>query len=116
MAGRKAEKETRDKLFEEASHLQKAAMSGDPIPMPQRTAMRGQAAALFEQWIELEAARFNTSAQDYNKAIGGMKAALADLQAEIDALEDAIKIVEQATVVVRAGDALLKVAIQHLPI
>ena len=38
------------------------------------------------------------------------------LQAEIDALNDAIKIVEQATVAVKAADALLKVAIQHLPI
>ena len=61
MANTKADKKTRDDLFKQSRELQKAAMSGRPIPMPQRTAMKGQAQALFEQWIELEAARFNSA-------------------------------------------------------
>lgn len=111
-----ARKETRDGLHAEARRLQAAAMSGRPIPMPQRTAMRGQAAALFEQWLEMEAARFNDAAQDYKDAIDAVDGAIATLHDEIDSLENAIAVVEKATAVVTAVDGLLKLAIENLPI
>ena len=109
-------KKTRDDIYRELRRLQKAAVSGKPIPMPQRTAMKGQAAALYEQWLELEAARFNDATGDYKSAIEEVTSAVASLQKEIDSLDDAIKTVEKATAVIKAVDGLLKLAIEHLPI
>lgn len=116
MSNKVADKNTRDALHDEALRLQRAAMSGAPIPMPQRTAMKGQAQAMFEQWLELEAARFNTAAADYKAAIDGLNGAIKDLKAEIDTLDNAIRAVEQATKVIKAADGLLKLAIENFPI
>lgn len=116
MADTRADKKTRDSLFRESRALQKAAMSGRPIPMPQRTAMKGQAQALFEQWIELEAARFNNATEDYKAAIAGVNSALEELQKEVDKLENAIRVVERATAVIRTIDKLLALAIKNFPI
>ena len=116
MAETQADKATRDALFAESRNLQKAAMSGRPIPMPQRTAMKGQAQALFEQWVELEAARFNDAAEDYKQALAGVNAAIAQLQAEVAKIENAIAMVERATVAIKALDKLLALAIKNFPI
>ncbi|HMA16075.1 MAG: hypothetical protein ACM35H_05775 [Bacteroidota bacterium] len=116
MSKKVADKETRDALHAEALRLQRAAMSGVPIPMPQRTAMKGHAQAMFEQWLELEAARFNTTSEDYKAAIDGLNGAIKELKAEIDALDNAIRTLERATEAIKAGDALLKLAIENLPI
>lgn len=116
MSKKVASKKTRDALHDEALRLQRAAMSGVPIPMPQRTAMKGQAQAMFEQWLELEAARFNASAEDYKAAIDGVNSAIKELKAEIDTLDNAISTVEQATEVIKAVDGLLRLAIENFPI
>lgn len=116
MANKAADKKTRDALHDEARSLQRAAMSGRPIPMPQRTAMKGQAEAMFEQWLELEAARFNAATQDYASAIEGVNGAIAELREEIARLDDAIRTVERATAVIRAVDGLLRLAIENFPI
>ena len=106
----------RDALYDQSQQLQKAAMSGRPIPMPQRTQMKGQATALYDQWLELEAARFNDAADGYKAAVRSVKAALKKLEKALDDIEDAIKAVERATVVFKVVDRLLKLAIQNLPI
>lgn len=116
MATVQVDDQLREAIHKEMTRLQAAAISGRPIPMPQRTAMRGQAAALFEQWLELEAARFNDTTSDYRTAITQVETAITDLHAEIDRLDDAIKVVEKATAAVRAVDGLLKIAIENLPI
>ncbi len=116
MAAVKSDKKTRDGLYRELRRLQKAAISGKPIPMPQRTAMRGQAMALYEQWLELEAARFNKATDAYKTAIDRVDKAIAALQQEIDKLDKAIKTLEKATAVMKAVDGLLKLAVRNLPI
>jgi exonuclease VII small subunit len=116
MANVKSDKKTRDALFEEIRRLQRASMSGKPIPTPQRTAMKGQAAALHEQWLELEAARFNNATAAYKKAIQRVESAIAKLHKEIDSLDNAIKVLERATAVIKSVDGLLNLAVKHLPI
>ena len=116
MATVKADKKLRDALYVEAGRLQKAAMSGRPIPMPQRTLMKGQATALYDQWLELEAARFNKTARRYQVAVRSLEEALQKLKDELDDLEDAIKAVERATAVFKVVDRLLKLALKSLPI
>ena len=116
MATIEVDQKLRDALYDQARRLQKAAMSGRPIPMPQRTQMKGQAAALHDQWLELEAARFNDAADDYKAAVRSVKAALKKLEKVLDDLKDVIKAVERATAVFKGVDRLLKLAIQNLPI
>ena len=110
------DKQLRDALYDQARRLQRAAMSGRPIPMPQRTQMRGQATALYDQWLELEAARFNETAADYKTAVRSVKAALKKLNKELDDLEDVIKVLERATAVLKVVDRLLKLAVENLPL
>ena len=116
MATVEVDKKVRDTLYDQAQRLQQAAMSGRPIPMPQRTQMKGQATALYDQWLELEAARFNDAADDYKVAVRSVKAALKKLEKELHDLEDAIKAMERATAVFKVVDRLLKLAIENLPI
>ena len=116
MAGVEVDKQLRDALNDQARRLQEAAMSGQPIPMPQRTQMRGQANALYDQWLELEAARFNDAAEDYKAAVRSVKAALKKLNKELDDLEDVIKVLERATAALKVVDRLLKLAIENLPL
>ena len=106
----------RDALYDQAQRLQKAAMSGRQIPMPQRTQLKGQATALYDQWLELEAARFNDAADDYRATVRSVKTALRKLENALDDFEEAIKVVERATAVFKVTDRLLKLAIQNLPI
>ena len=91
-------------------------MSGRPIPMPQRTLIKGQATALYDQWLELEAARFNEETDEYKNAVRSVHGALTTLKNELDELKDTIKTVERATSVFKAVDRLLKLAVRNLPI
>ena len=117
MAARKAERKLRDEIHDAMVSVQALSMSGQvSIPMPQRRALKGHAGALFEQWIELEAARFNLDGQAYIDAAAGVRASLAGLHAEIQTIDNAISVVNQATSAIIAVDGLLNIAVKHLPI
>ena len=108
----KFDEETHNALYERALKLQRASMSGDRhIPMPQRTLLKGQATALYDQWLELEAAQFNKTTDDYNKAIDSVKNALDELNKELGKLDDVIKVVKYSTKVFAAINKLLQVAL-----
>jgi len=117
MRARKAEAELRDLVHDVMVALQTLAMSGQvSIPMPQRRAIKGQANALFEQWIELEAARFNLAGAEYIDAADGVRSAIASLEGEIEDITHALNVVGKATSVISTVDKLLNIAVKHLPI
>ena len=117
MRTRKAEIELRDLVHDASVAVQTLSMSGQvAIPLPQRRALKGLAGALFEQWIELEAARFNLAGQEYIDAANGVRNSVADLSNKIAEIEHALSVVTKATTVVMTIDTLLNIAIRHLPI
>lgn len=104
-------KELRDTLYEQAQRLHEEAISGRPIPMATRKEMKDQAAALRDQWMELEAARFNEAADEYKAAVGSVKGRLVKLRKELDDVSDAVKVVERATSVLQSVHRLLKLVV-----
>lgn len=83
----------------------------DPnLPIAQRHALNNRAQELRTQWIELEAARFNTATENYRKKLAKVDEAVADLRAAIDSIDNAIRIIDKAGKLFSSVDKLLKAA------
>ena len=104
--------ELRTALYDQAQRLQSTATSGRSIPMPERKQMKEQATTLYDQWQELEAARFNDAADGYEDAVQSMKAAIEKLEEELDAFNEAVTVLERATAVIKVVDRLLNLAVR----
>ena len=113
MPSAKAAKTVRDDLFKAFEDMVHKAMSPD-IPIPQRQALFNRAQELRAQWIELEAARFNSDADAFQKAQDRVSAAVTDLRVAIEDLDDMVKIAEKATKVFGLVDKLLKQAVKFV--
>lgn len=109
----KAKKKTVDEIY--ASFEELVFKSMDPnTPIAQRQALSNRAQELRVQWIELEAARFNTAADQYKTRLARVDAAVADLRAAIASIDDAIRIADKAGKLFAAVDKLLKVAVSFV--
>ncbi len=112
-AATKAAKKVRDDLFKSFEEMVKKAMQPD-IPIPQRQATLNRALELRAQWVELEAARFNSDAEAFNKAQDKVSDAITDLRRATKELDDFVKIAEKATKVFGLLDKLLKQAVKFV--
>lgn len=108
--GSKAKKKTVDEMFAAFEDLVFKSMDPD-IPIPQRQALSNRSQELRMQWIELEAARFNTDGEVYKKNLARVDAAVADLREAIASIDDAVRIADKAGKLFAAVDKLLKVAV-----
>lgn len=113
MPAGKAAKKVREDLFKAFEEMVDKAMQPD-IPIPQRQAMFNRAQELRAQWIELEAARFNSDAATFKKAQDRVSAAVTDLRRANKELDDMVKIAEKASKVFGLVDKLLKQAVKFL--
>lgn len=95
--------------------LQRRALSLG-IPIPQILALKNRAQELGDQVIELEAARFNATTQDYLAAIDELSQATAALRSATRDLEDAVEILDKAGQVFKVADKVMKKAANFLPI
>lgn len=83
-------------------------------PLPQALACRNRAQELFDQLIELEAARFNSTAKQYKDAIEGVKAATKELKDAANEIDKIIKTIQKAGKLFGEVDKLLKKAVSFL--
>jgi hypothetical protein len=113
MPSAKAGKSVRDELFKAFEEMVRKAMRPD-IPIPQRQALFNRAQELRAQWMELEAARFNSEAAAFHKAQDRVSAAVTDLRVAIEDLDDMVRIAEKATKVFGLVDKLLKQAVKFV--
>jgi len=113
MPSAKAGKTVRDELFKSFEEMVRKAMRPD-IPIPQRQALFNRAQELRAQWMELEAARFNSDADAFQKAQDRVSAAVTDLRVAIEELDDMVKVAEKATKVFGLVDKLLKQAVKFV--
>jgi prophage DNA circulation protein len=109
----KATRGVRDDLFKAFEEMVTKAMRPD-IPIPQRQAMFNRAQELRAQWVELESARFNSSAEAFEKAQAKVRDAVTDLRLAVKELDDMVKIAEKATKVFGLVDKLLKTAVKFV--
>lgn len=114
-AATKATKKIRDDLFRSFDEMVRKAMQPD-IPLPQRQALLNRAQELRSQWIELEAARFNSDAEAFQKAQEKVGQAIVDLRVATKELDDIVKIAEKATKVFGLVDKLMKQAVKFVAI
>jgi len=115
MPAAKAAKTVRDDLFKAFEEMIQKAMKPD-IPIPQRQAAFNRAQELRAQWVELEAARFNSDAATFEKAQKRVSDAVTDLRRAIQDIDDMVKIAEKATKVFGFVDKLLKQAVKFVAI
>lgn len=111
----KAEKKVRDELFKTFDEMVRKAMQPD-IPLPQRQALLNRAQELRAQWVELEAARFNSDAAAFKKAQDRVSDAITDLRRATKELDNIVKIAEKATKVFGLVDKLMKQAVKFVAI
>ncbi len=86
------------------------------IPIPQRQALKNRAQELGDQVIELEASRFNKTTERYKNAIARVEKTNAEMRADIQQIDDVIKILNKAGKLFNSLDKLLKAAMEVLPI
>lgn len=111
MPSSKAGKTLREDLYKAFEEMVGKAMSPG-IPIPQRQAMFNRAQELRAQWMELEAASFNSDASAFQKAQDSVSAAVTDLRVAVKEIDDMVKIAEKATKVFGLVDKLLKQAVK----
>ncbi len=99
----------------------KAAIDGlneivfDPdVPIPQRTAASNRAQELFQQLVQLEAARFNAATARYETQLAGVIKASAEMKLALSEIGKAIKAIEKAQKLFGAVDKLLKIAAKFI--
>lgn len=109
----KATRGVRDELFKAFEEMVNKAMRPD-IPIPQRQALLNRAQELRAQWVELEAARFNSDTAAFEKAQEKVRGAVTDLRLAVKELDDMVKIAEKATKVFGLVDKLLKTAVKFV--
>ncbi|GAB4392531.1 MAG: hypothetical protein Tsb0032_08510 [Kiloniellaceae bacterium] len=109
----KATKKVRDELFRTFDEMVRKAMRPD-IPLPQRQALLNRAQELRTQWVQLEAARFNSDAEAFQKAQDKVSEAITDLRVATKELDDIVKIAEKATKVFGLVDKLMKQAVKFI--
>lgn len=111
----KADKKARDALYKSFEELVIKSMAPG-LPLPQKLALKNRAQELRDQWVELEAARFNADAAQYQKAAAKVGEAIVDLRRAIREIDDAIAIADKASKVFALVDKLLQTAVKNLPI
>lgn len=113
MPATKAAKMVRKELLDTFGEMIDRSM--DPaIPIAQRQALVNRAQELRSQWVELEAARFNSDAANFQKTQVKLSEAVTDLRRATKEIDDIVKIAEKATKVFGLLDKLLKQAVKFV--
>lgn len=116
MSLRKAERSLRDDLHDIIETFQSLAMSTEHgLKFPERKLINGIANALLDQWVELEASRFNLATSEYTDAAEAVRTNIGIVETDLLKLESAISKVEEATALFSALDQLLQVALGFKP-
>lgn len=109
----KAARKVRKELLDAFGDMVDKSMDPD-IPIAQRQALLNRAQELRAQWVELEAARFNSDAAAFQKAQDRLSDAVTDLRRATKEIDDIVKIAEKATKVFGLVDKLLKQAAKFI--
>lgn len=109
----KAARKVRKELLDAFGDMVDKSMN-PAIPIAQRQALLNRAQELRAQWVELEAARFNSDAAAFQKAQDRLSDAVTDLRRATKEIDDIVKIAEKATKVFGLVDKLLKQAAKFI--
>ncbi len=113
MPDTKAPKVLRNEIGAAIDGLNKIVFDPD-VPIPQRTAASNRAQELYQQLLELEAARFNAATAQYKTHLAGVSKAIAEMKEALKDIKKSIKSIENSQNLFTAIDKLLKIAAKFI--